>query len=1491
MAHASLAELARWARSQPTVAYNLDAPFKEGLQTIPLSLAAEQRLAQLRLALGVRTLRQVMEHGAADRTLLALAGAHGTREVIASLGHVLEEIVDLDDDDDVDDDVDDDEDDFLDAGLREMERIGARAHPQVGAFIESPPDDVPGIVRWAEEHGVAERLADSVKVLSSAVYSGDPYSREILEGTGRIADALAPQAGRPATLKRRLGNYERAVRRQSDEAIRRAALQYLHVVATIRAEVIAGRKAGLAAPPVDPPLAKLHGLLQAARAALVPRVRERPLGTYRPQPAKVATEPLRITYMESADFRWGFHQASVVIEVDAEPMRIRCLCSATQAEPSCAHALSAIDAAIDLLCAPSSARDQLASIYGTPMWARFLRTFGDELTRRATTVREDERLAWRIAGEGSRVELEPVLQKRVKGGGFSPGQRLRLEDLARQRPAYTDPRDERAVTALTAGFEEAHAWPSAPISGKRLARALEALSGHPLVFMEGRPAVPVRIANARLAVSLEPRDGGLRPSNPQLSDRLPADPEPHDGAASSGEVSVAFFVGDKRFEAPELAALAGAAGDLIVADRAAGTVALCTLDGKARALVEAFAKHPAWFPPEIHDELLRSFGALQQSVDLKLDEALAGTRVEGDARPVVRLAMRETGDVEVEIVVRPVPGGPVFPPGEGAATVLHSIEGSRVSARRDLPAEVAYATALTSGIAETGGPWRFVLDEEAALGLLSTLRAQHAGVEVEWLEPDKRLVLAGTAKAKELRVRVTDRRDWFGVDGEVEIDGDAVSLAVLLDAVRSGRRFVRVGAGKFAAIEEDLRRRVAQAGDVLHAGKKGLEVALPGAALLEGLVAEPRMLEAASRFRNLVRRLDAAKDLDPALPAGLTAELRPYQLEGYKWLMRLASWGAGACLADDMGLGKTVQTLALLLERAGRGPALVVAPTSVGQNWIDEAARFAPSLRARLYRGSERARVLAEARPGDLLVTSYAVLVRDVEALAGARFASLVLDEAQAFKNALTRRARAVGSLDAELRVALTGTPVENHLGDLWSLMRVITPGLLGSWEHFRDRFATAIERGKDPERSAALARVLRPFLLRRTKAEVAPDLPPRTEIQRMVTPSVAERALYDAARTAAIEAMAAGAGDGGDARFALFAALTRLRRLACHPRLHDDASTVPSSKLAAFLDIVEELREGGHRALVFSQFTTHLALVREALDRRRIRYDYLDGSTPAEDRARRVATFQAGDADLFLISLKAGGSGLNLTGADYVIHLDPWWNPAVEDQATDRAHRIGQTRAVTVIRLVTKGTIEEAVLALHGEKRALAASVFDESGSPARLSTAELADLIRSGVDEAALDDDADASGDDEVATSDARKAQPPRGEAPRGEAPRGEAPRAEGPPVDAAKRQEPPPRSARALDDLVPRVIAYLAAQRGDIDPRYDTTLRTYERGLRRFVEYLATRAKTGAAVDMESAIDDFLAAVDDGTWPVPPSQLGLMRTVTNHVRAYLRSAKARA
>ena len=363
----------------------------------------------------------------------------------------------------------------------------------------------------------------------------------------------------------------------------------------------------------------------------------------------------------------------------------------------------------------------------------------------------------------------------------------------------------------------------------------------------------------------------------------------------------------------------------------------------------------------------------------------------------------------------------------------------------------------------------------------------------------------------------------------------------------------------------------------------------------------------------------------------------------------------------------------------------------------------------------------------DVLVTSYGLLNLESALLSEKPWQMAVLDEAQAIKNAGTKRAQASMMLQAEFRLALTGTPVENYLEELWSLFHFINPGLLGSLESFRKRFALPIERG-DKSARQALKALVAPFILRRTKSAVLTELPARTEQTILVDLDDDERALYEALRRRAIERIENLPGDaGGQRKIHILAEITRLRRACCHPSLAaPEASGMEGAKLSLFLELVDELLRNRHKALVFSQYVGFLDIVRKALDERGIAYKYLDGQTPAREREKRVNAFQAGEGDLFLISLKAGGTGLNLTAADYVIHLDPWWNPAVEDQASDRAHRIGQQRPVTIYRLAVAGTIEQGILGLHKDKRQMAAELLDGSEASAKLSDEELIGLLR---------------------------------------------------------------------------------------------------------------------------------------------------------------------
>jgi SNF2 family DNA or RNA helicase len=546
-----------------------------------------------------------------------------------------------------------------------------------------------------------------------------------------------------------------------------------------------------------------------------------------------------------------------------------------------------------------------------------------------------------------------------------------------------------------------------------------------------------------------------------------------------------------------------------------------------------------------------------------------------------------------------------------------------------------------------------------------------------------------------------------------------------------GSRYVALGEGEYLALADQLRQRLAELDALAQADGAKLKVAATAAAWLAD--AAPELgAKGDAAWRQRAADLERAAALDPALPHGLQATLRPYQHEGYVWMSRLAAAGFGAVLADDMGLGKTVQTLALLLARAADGPALVVAPTSVCGNWAAECARFAPGLRCSVYgqvQGGqgERAAQIETAAAGEVLVVSYALLLRDAAAFGARDWATLVLDEAQALKNAATQRVQAVAALQAGFRLALSGTPVENRLSDLWSIMNLLNPGLLGSAARFGERFANPIERTRNEGARSRLRRLVSPFLLRRTKAQVLTDLPPRTEIVQRIEPSDEERAFLEAMRREALARIAQlDPTDPARNRFNVLAELTRLRRAACDPRLAAPEFGRIGAKAQAFEQLAVELVESRHQALVFSQFTDFLKLLAERLDAAGLRYQYLDGSTPAAVRGERVAAFQRGEADLFLISLKAGGFGLNLTAADYVVIADPWWNPAAEDQAMGRAHRIGQQRPVTVYRLVTAGSVEERIVALHQDKRELAEGLLADQDGAAPLAAAELVDLLR---------------------------------------------------------------------------------------------------------------------------------------------------------------------
>lgn len=557
-----------------------------------------------------------------------------------------------------------------------------------------------------------------------------------------------------------------------------------------------------------------------------------------------------------------------------------------------------------------------------------------------------------------------------------------------------------------------------------------------------------------------------------------------------------------------------------------------------------------------------------------------------------------------------------------------------------------------------------------------------------------------------------------------------LNLQELLTLSEQQSRFVEVSPGKFLAFTEAFRQKLKSINSLLTVPKKGGALQLHPLATpaIEAFTSALEHLEISPKFAAQKQQIGEVFAKKFRLSPKFEATLRPYQLEGFQWLHRCAAWGVGACLADDMGLGKTVQALAFLTDRAKAGPALVVAPASVCRNWIAETERFAPTLTPILFGEGDREATIKRAGKGSVVIVTYDLMSREEELFIGKKWATVILDEAQAIKNRATKRSETAMALQTDFRMAMTGTPVENHLGELWNLFQFLNPGLLGSIEQFNTRFAAPIEKYRDENKREQLRRLVQPFILRRRKDDVLKELPEKTEITLTVELSAAERAFYEALRRNALEKLSeTEGGQAGQQHLRILAEIMRLRRAACHPSLVDQkAGFQESAKLNLFAEILEELLEGGHKALVFSQFVDHLRILENYLKQQGISYQYLDGSTPGKKRQAAIDAFQAGEGEVFLISLKAGGTGLNLTAADYVIHTDPWWNPAVEDQATDRAHRIGQDRPVTVYRLIAEQTIEEKILRLHAQKRDLADSLLAGTDVSAKLSAEDLMQLLQ---------------------------------------------------------------------------------------------------------------------------------------------------------------------
>jgi len=909
---------------------------------------------------------------------------------------------------------------------------------------------------------------------------------------------------------------------------------------------------------------------------------------------------------------------------------------------------------------------------------------------------QELRMIWSISLEHDGVFLVPKEQRLGKNGHWTKGRPVALKKLYHDQADYDylSEQDRKICAHIT--LEKDHGS-YGYYYGKEFYElstdGLLAAVGHPNVYWAGQeqshPPVDIRKAEPQLLVK----------------EQLP-----------NLHISLVPQISQQK----------------IIAQKTTGNgLIVYVINDQHRQVAEILGKNGLTVPATARQQVIDSIASIASMLTVQSD--IGGTsshavEVPADSRLHIHLQPVGHG-MQIEAFVQPFSdGGPLYKPGAGGTTVLADIDGKQLQTARDFKLENKYTKKLFDACPELykDKELKWLLDDPE-IALEALLHCQELGdfAVLEWPK-GKKIKLSREAGLAQAQFSVRKERDWFSVDGELKIDDDQVfNMQRLMHLLSSSSgRFLKLEDGQVVALTRELRQRL---DDLVGLGEVQDDKIRfhPLAAQALDDITDGMTISAGKPWKDQLKRLSELSDLNPELPSTLQGELRDYQREGYQWMMRLAHWGAGACLADDMGLGKTVQALALILARAPDGPTLILAPTSVCINWLEESSRFTPTLNVQHFGYGDRQAMLDNAGAFDLIVCSYGLLQTEGEKLAQKHWHTLVADEAQAIKNTLTKRSKAAMALQADFKLITTGTPIENHLGELWNLFNFINPGLLGSLSKFNERYAQAIENQQDHVVQQRLKKLLRPFILRRLKNDVLTELPPRTEVTLHIELSSEERAFYEALRRNAMQAIAEAAEHQGNPQLKVLAEIMKLRRACCHPRLVMDESPLASSKLQAFEELVDELLENSHKALVFSQFVGHLSLIRELLDQKGVAYHYLDGATPVPERKKAMNAFQAGNGDLFLISLKAGGTGLNLTAADYVIHMDPWWNPAVEDQASDRAHRMGQKRPVTIYRLVAKDTIEDKIVDLHKHKRDLANSLLEGGEISGKMSVQDMMALL----------------------------------------------------------------------------------------------------------------------------------------------------------------------
>lgn len=933
---------------------------------------------------------------------------------------------------------------------------------------------------------------------------------------------------------------------------------------------------------------------------------------------------------------------------------------------------------------PEEEKDRLSALFGGPPVLTTIRkkerweSVLDDMSRLIAAQKEcvqgqvdnrSERIGYFMNHDGR--ELEFRIQSRLKSGGWSAGKKAGQNDFFKGNIPCMDETD-RKIAAAAKDY----------CYGSRVSSedAFPYLIGSDKVYTDS-PYEPVTIREEKPYISLKTVGGRFVPGTNVPKDRR----------------GVRHRVSINRISRTEYAVIMLNDVQMKLLD---AIMSLQTLPEHSSEylteLLPALSKHI-----EVHSSLLEGGSSL--------------ANIEGDT--AVHIKIDPKSDVYlVGMYVVPLEGGQLrFGPGEGDKIIYDQRADGRYQVTRDLRTEGHNLEEITDLLEDE------YLSPEMLLRLVEWASERSDRYILEW--PEGKKIKVYHAQLSSSGIGIKSGEGWFEVEGEIKLkDAESIKIQEILSLISKGNvtgNYIRLDDENYLALTDTLRKQMKRLESISQLSRGKARISQFSIGTLAEIVRGRQETVVDDGYSDLLRSVEEASTLEPQIPEGLNATLRDYQYEGFRWMVRLDHWGAGACLADDMGLGKTVQAIAFMLHKASCGPSLVVAPASVVLNWANELARFAPGLRVSLLnQAADRGAVVEAVSAGDVVLSTYGLLPQEEERLAKVNWNVVCLDEAHTIKNRQTKTSAAAMSLNASSRIILTGTPVQNHLGEMWNLFQFLNPGLLGSFELFSHKFMTNENADLN-----SLRRIVQPFILRRTKSQVLDELPEKTDIIRNVELSDMEILAYEGLRERVESELM---GENKVSVNAL-AEITRLRQAACSMSLVDNEWSGVCSKIECFKELVGGILSGNNRILVFSQFTSFLKLALEALGQSGVEYFYLDGNTPIKKREEMVKAFQEGERQIFVVSLKAGGLGLNLTGANYVIHLDPWWNPAIEQQATDRAHRIGQKQPVTVYHLISSHTIEEKILRLHRTKRNLADTFLSDTDVAHAITIEELRSLVES--------------------------------------------------------------------------------------------------------------------------------------------------------------------